>query len=113
MTDTNRRTADEILRALTELLIEYQQQGEEAVVGDAAPHSPQCTSNGDDAGAPAPWANLAGLEETNLLYKMPPDVVAKMDWVMDNVPRMTKQRIVREAVGAYLDGLIEKHYKPN
>jgi len=61
----------------------------------------------------APWTGTAGKEETNLLYKMPPDVVAKMEWVIDNVPRMNKQRIVREAVGAYLDGLIAQHYKPN
>lgn len=52
---------------------------------------------------PGPWADISGLEEINLLYKMPPEVVAKMNWVIDKVPRMSKQRIVREAVDNYLD----------
>jgi len=59
----------------------------------------------------APWANLTGIEAVNLLYKLPPEVVAKMDWVIDNVPRMNRQRIVRDAVMAHLDGLIAQNYK--
>ena len=59
----------------------------------------------------APWADLTGIEVVNLLYKLPPEIVAKMDWVIDNVPRMNRQRIVRDAVVAHLDALIARNYK--
>lgn len=86
---------------------------------DAA-HPPTDGEKSAPAPAPAaveaekmkPWEDKRGLTETNLLYKMPVEVVAKMNWVMDNVPRMNKQRIVRDAVNAELDRLIAEHYKP-
>ena len=61
---------------------------------------------------PFPWEDLSGISETNLLYKIPPEVVAKMDWVCNNVPKMNKQRIVRDGVLAELNRLIDLHYKP-
>lgn len=59
-----------------------------------------------------PWSNLEGLKKTNLLYEIPTDIVAKMNWVIDNVPRMSRQRIVRDAVAAELDRLVDLYYKP-
>jgi hypothetical protein len=107
-------TAEGLLVHFAELL---QQFHSPALVGDEAnraqPISANLAAPEAAASSSTPWTGAPGKEETNLLYKMPPDVVAKMNWVIDNVPRMNKQRIVREAVGAYLDGLIEKHYKPN
>ena len=70
---------------------------------------------GKEAAAPEnpfPWDDLAGVSETNLLYKIPPEIVAKMDWVCDNVPKMNKQRIVRDGVLAELNRLIALYYKP-
>ncbi len=34
-----------------------------------------------------------------------------MKWLCDNVPRMTKQKIVQDATEAYVDQLIAEHYK--
>lgn len=109
---TNRMTAEDLLVHFAELI---QQFHAPAVVDDEvnkaqAISADLATPEAADFSS-APWSGTTGKEETNLLYKMPPDVVAKMDWVIDNVPRMNRQRIVREAVGAYLDGLIAKHYK--
>lgn len=59
-----------------------------------------------------PWDNLDGVKKTNLLYEIPPETVAKMNWVIDNVPRMSRQRIVRDAVAAELDRMIALYYKP-
>lgn len=58
-----------------------------------------------------PWNSVEGLKKTNLLYEIPPEIVAKMNWVIDNVPRMSRQRIVRDAVAAELDRLIALYYK--
>lgn len=58
-----------------------------------------------------PWENTTGLRETQFQYKMSPEVVAQMNWVIDHVPKMSRQRIVREAVEAYLIDMLAKHYK--
>ena len=112
---TNRMTAEELLILFADLI--QQQFNTPIVVNDAASQVPRPVGDStvhDDAGhSSAPWAGLPATPETNLLYKMTPEVVAKMDWVMDNVPRMNRQRIVRDAVMAHLDGLIAEHYKAN
>lgn len=60
-----------------------------------------------------PWDDLTGIKaKTNLLFEIPADVVAKMDWVCNTLPKMSKQRIVREAVNAELARIIAEHYKP-
>lgn len=59
-----------------------------------------------------PWDSLDGVKRTNLLYEIPPETVAKMNWVIDNVPRMSRQRIVRDGVAAELERLIALYYKP-
>ena len=140
MTNAERNTPEDVLYAIAELLDEYRDQNRrDAAKAHAVPcpaPSEQATLPlyaGDDALAEeeqllfednhqtleahvsvdgiTPWADLTGIEAVNLLYKLPPDVVAKMDWVIDNVPRMNRQRIVRDAVVAHLDALIAQHYK--
>lgn len=59
-----------------------------------------------------PWDSLDGVKRTNLLYEIPPETVAKMNWVIDNVPKQSRQRIVRDGVAAELERLIALYYKP-
>jgi hypothetical protein len=113
MTETKPNDAEAVLHAFADTLNDYfSAKYEEAARddgGDLIPPRPL-----DSAPTPAspaasdtrntqPWTDLTGVAETNLLYKIPPDVVAKMDWVINNVPRMSRQRIVRDAVAEYLD----------
>jgi hypothetical protein len=114
MTVTKPKTAEDLLTVLAELIQEFNNPDELDDVEDVAQGI-----DGDAGvvvavdGHPAPWGDLAGIPaETNLLFKMPPDVVAKMNWVIDNVPRMNKQRIVRDGVYAELDRLMAQHHKP-
>ncbi len=65
----------------------------------------------DEAPPEFPWSDFAALKKTNLLYEIPPETVAKMNWVIDNVPRQSRQRIVRDGVAAELDRLIALYYK--
>lgn len=58
-----------------------------------------------------PWENPT-VKPTGLNFQ--PDAVlhAKMEWVCNNVPKMSRLRLVRLATEAYCDQLIEKHYRP-
>jgi hypothetical protein len=59
---------------------------------------------------PFPWDDLTG-EPKGLSLKMMPVLYAKMQWVCDNVPRMSMLKIVREGAEAEADRLIALHYK--
>lgn len=114
---TKPTTAEDLLAQIGELIQQFNSPAESDEVNDdaVAGNAEQSTATGltFPVDIHAPWANLSGLEEINLLYKVPPEVVAKMDWVIDNVPRMNRQRIVRDGVVAHLDALIAQHYKLN
>ena len=118
--DQNRRNADAVKAEAAPRPITPEQaalplyavdnaQGEEEQVFFVDNH--QTREANVSADGVAPWADLTGIDVVNLLYKLPPEIVAKMDWVIDNVPRMNRQRIVRDAVVAHLDALITQHYK--
>lgn len=113
---TKPTTAEDLLAQIGELIQQFNSPaGSDDVNDDAAADGDAEHGTATGLTSPvdthAPWANLSGLEEINLLYKVPPEVVAKMDWVIDNVPRMNRQRIVRDGVMAHLDALIAQHYK--
>jgi hypothetical protein len=59
---------------------------------------------------PFPWDDLTG-EPKGLSLKMTPVLYAKMQWVCDNVPRMSMLKIVREGAEAEADRLIALHFK--
>ncbi len=122
MSSENLQSADALLQALAGMLNDYfcEKQPSENLgtvldVSSGAQAVPidevyplTSTASGD-----APWDDLTGLAaETNLLYKMPPEVTAKMNWVIDNIPRMSKQRIVRTAVNTELERLIGLYHRP-
>lgn len=117
MTVTRAKTAEDLLMVFAELIQEFNSSDEADGVDDGllgAARADEITSDSTAAadGPAAPWEDLTGLTELNLLYKMPPEVVGKMNWVMDNVPKMNRQRIVRDGVNMLLDALIAQHYKP-
>ena len=119
MTVTKAKTAEDLLMVFAELIHEFNSPDKTNGVEDAPQDLDGNARAGEiiatstvAVGLSPPWANLAGIEETNLLYKMPPEVVAKMNWAMDNVPKMNRQRIVRDGVNLFLDALIAQHYKP-
>ena len=122
MSSENLQSADALLQALAGMLNDYfcEKQPSEnlGTVLDASSEEQGVpidaayghTSSGSGV---VPWGDLTGLAaETNLLYKMPPEVTAKMNWVIDNIPRMSKQRIVRTAVNTELERLIGRYHRP-
>lgn len=57
-----------------------------------------------------PWEEYRGTP-TAINFKPLDDAHAKMEWVCENVPKMSRMRLVREAVDMFCDQLIEKHYQ--
>ncbi|PYD85004.1 hypothetical protein DNF23_51270 [Pseudomonas syringae pv. pisi] len=57
-----------------------------------------------------PW-EVASTEPTGSNFKPELPLHAKMEWVCDNVPKMSKLRILREGAALLCEQLIEKHYK--
>jgi hypothetical protein len=57
-----------------------------------------------------PWEDLSE-KPTGLNFQPGAALHAKMNWVCDNVPKMSRLRILREGAMMLCDALIEKHYK--
>lgn len=143
MTDTNRRSADEILRALTELLIEHHKQNseghesaEDRELADESQHQQVLlplqpagingvTCDGDPAlpvgmaehagVVPVPWAqyvdaNPTKKRSTSLILS--PTLHAKMLWVVNNVPKISQQKLIQAGAEAEADRLIALYHKP-
>gem|GEM_PF-7029681 len=52
------------------------------------------------------------VKPTGLNFQPDASLHAKMEWVCDNVPKMSKLRILREGAELLCNQLIEKHYRP-
>lgn len=112
---TTPRDADTVLAAIFSELEGYFAEGAEQeeveAVDQPAPVMASMHAAPGRPGTTAPWVGASG-PDTKLLFPIPAEMNAKMQWVMDNVPKMkSKQLIVREAVMAYLDAQIATHYK--
>jgi hypothetical protein len=72
----------------------------------------RATDPAPDAPAPKrkPWENPTDTPK-GLNFQPPADLHAKMNWVCDNVPKMSRLRILREGAMMLCDALIAKHYK--
>lgn len=57
-----------------------------------------------------PW-ELASGDPTAINFRPDPSLHAKMEWVCDNVPKMSRLRILREGAEMLCNMLIEKHYR--
>ena len=91
-----------------QLLEPVRQEGEgqpmteqEKVPSELAAHAGECTK---------PW-EVASTEPTGSNFKPELALHAKMEWVCDNVPKMSKLRILREGAELLCNQLIERHYK--
>ncbi|QJE00480.1 hypothetical protein HH212_10995 [Massilia forsythiae] len=60
--------------------------------------------------APKPWEN-ATEQPRGLNFQPDATLHAKMNWVCDNVPKMSRLRILREGATLLCDYLVDKHYK--
>jgi hypothetical protein len=58
---------------------------------------------------PFPWECATGTPK-GISIKLPATSYAKLQWVCDNVPRMSLQRIAREGAEAYADRLVALHF---
>ena len=78
--------------------------------------SPSKAANSLPEAAPAcapvtkPWEVASGAP-TAVNFRPDMPLHAKMEWVCDNVPKMSRLRILREGAMAECDRLIELHYK--
>ena len=59
---------------------------------------------------PRPWENATD-QPKGLNFQPDATLHAKMNWVCDNVPKMSRLRILRDGAMAECDRLIELHYK--
>lgn len=57
-----------------------------------------------------PW-ELASGDPTAINFRPDMPLHAKMEWVCENVPRMSRLRILREGATILCDQLIAKHYR--
>jgi len=57
-----------------------------------------------------PWEDLSE-KPTGMNFQPDAALHAKMNWICNNVPRMSRLRILREAADMFCDQLIAKHYK--
>ncbi len=142
MGNSKRRSADELIKTLNELLQAHLQQDDEccedegeqyldlrelrqatlplqaAVVDDAL--DDQSTplqarigvQNSLNTVTNLPWEDLTGIIPKGLNLPMPPALYAKMLWLTNNVPKMSLQKIARAGAEAEADRLIALHYKP-
>jgi hypothetical protein len=143
MTETKRRTADDVLYAVAELLVEYRDQKladaaaleEQSVAVAAVPGQtalPQqepgehrllqadidATSPTEvaalDTEIPAPWGEYIDPDPTkkkSTSLIMSPTLYAKMQWVTNNVPKMSLQKLIQAGTEAEADRLIALHHK--
>lgn len=58
----------------------------------------------------APWEQASG-DPTAINFRPDMPLHAKMEWVCENVPRMSRLRILREGAALLCDQLIAKHYR--
>lgn len=65
---------------------------------------------GAATGGQKPW-ELASGNPTAINFRPDMPLHAKMEWVCENVPRMSRLRILRDGAMAECDRLIELHYK--
>jgi hypothetical protein len=57
-----------------------------------------------------PWENLTDTPK-GLNFQPEAELHAKMNWVCDNVPKMSRLRILREGAMMFCDAMIKKYYK--
>ncbi|MFM0608694.1 hypothetical protein PQR05_29610 [Paraburkholderia sediminicola] len=60
---------------------------------------------------PLPWAT-SDVMPKGFTTKFPADLHAKMNWIIDNVPRQSIQKIVQAATREYVERIIAEVYKP-
>ena len=58
----------------------------------------------------APWQQASG-DPTSVNFRPDMPLHAKMEWVCENVPKMSRLRILREGAELLCNQLIEKHYR--
>lgn len=76
-----------------------------SVVAEALPESA-----GAAAGGQKPWEVASG-DPTAINFRPDMSLHAKMEWVCENVPRMSRLRILREGATLLCNQLIDKHYR--
>ena len=65
---------------------------------------------GTAAGGQKPWELVSG-NPTAINFRPDMSLHAKMSWVCDNIPKMSRLRILRDGAMAECDRLIKLHYK--
>lgn len=115
-------TADDVIAELAEWLIGYRQRAarivNEAATDQVAPDSgarvepeqPQLAFT--ELAGPAPWEALIDdpTKERATSMKMSPTLYAKMQWVTNNVPKMSFQKLIQAGAEAEADRLIALYH---
>ncbi|MGF6904645.1 hypothetical protein [Paraburkholderia sp. GAS348] len=60
-----------------------------------------------------PWANANPKIKAPFSTGIPEELDLKMEWLCDNRPKTSKQRLVQEAIRIYINALIAKYYPSN
>lgn len=62
-------------------------------------------------GSVPPWANAHPRVSVNFSTRFPEEIHMQMAWLTDNVPKLSIQRIVQDAVTAHVAKLLREHYR--
>jgi hypothetical protein len=91
---------------------------------DSPPRAPACPEGhqsskiakapqeaaGTVVGGQKPWEQASG-DPTAINFRPDMSLHAKMEWVCDNVPKMSRLRILREGAELLCNMIIEKHHR--
>lgn len=131
MTDTNTNRAEQVLFAIADLLLEYRDQARAAAqlqqseMADAElepepepepePEVEPELSDEADIAVSAPWERYVVHDpnwKKSASVDISPILNAKIQWVMDNVPKISQRKLIMAGAEVEADRLIALHYKP-
>jgi hypothetical protein len=58
----------------------------------------------------SPCANIHPKAKAYASVELPKEYDLKMEWICDNLPKMSKRRLIRDALRIHVDALIAMHY---
>jgi len=57
-----------------------------------------------------PWANAHPKEKAYVSVELAKEDDLKMEWICNNLPKMSKRRLMRDAIRIHANALIAMHY---
>lgn len=124
--DSTNISAHEVLQDIARLLIKYRDQEQvdaaapgsesEGAASEPEPAAETEVEMDSDTIAPAPWEAYVDHDQNwkkTASIDISPVLNAKIQWVMDHVPKISQRKILMAGAEAEADRLIALYHKPN